>query len=254
MKKNDRSREQENARPLSPDEQKRLGSLGRLAENRTAQLILQSSYCALALVACIGNTGFYDRTFHSDFYIYFTILCNVLCAGVMLAELVQTARRPGEGYVTTAPRLRVISLLGLVLTFLIFNTMLANDPARDPALNYKVECILCHIVLPVLYMADWVLFYEHGKIGWKLPLLSALFPLLYLFYVLIHAAAWRFDSSVLNYAGTDPVIYPYFFLNPERVGAGGMAVWILVLLAAFVALGYLLMLLDRVLGRKGKAA
>ena len=216
-------------------------------KSRTAQLVFQSMYASMALVACVGSVGFYDMKFTSDFYIYFTNISNYLCAGIMMAELIQTARKQGDSFVTTAPRLRVISMLGLVLTFLVFNLLLANDPARDPALNYKVECILCHIVLPILFVADWVIFYEHGKINWKLPLLSALFPLIYLVYVLLHAALWRFDSSVMNYAGTDPVIYPYFFLNPERVGIGGIILWVAALLAGFVVLGYLFMMVDRLL-------
>ena len=219
-------------------------------KSRTAQLVFQSIYVALALVACVGSVGFYDMKFTSDFYIYFTNISNYLCAVIMMAELIQTARKQGDGYVTAAPRLRVISMLGLVLTFLVFNLLLANDPARDPALNYKVECILCHIVLPIMFVADWVLFYEHGKINWKLPLLSALFPLFYLIYVFLHAALLRFDSSIMNYAGTDPIIYPYFFLNPERVGTGGIIIWSAALLAGFVALGYLFMLADRLLRKR----
>ncbi|MBR0218586.1 MAG: Pr6Pr family membrane protein [Clostridia bacterium] len=219
-------------------------------KSRTAQLVFQSIFVALALVACVGSVGFYDMKFTSDFYIYFTNLSNYLCAGIMIAELIQTARKQGDSYVTAAPRLRVISMLGLVLTFLVFNLLLANDPARDPALNYKVECILCHIVLPILFVADWAMFYEHGKIDWKLPLLSALFPLIYLVYVFLHAALRRFDSSIMNYAGTDPVIYPYFFLNPERVGIGGIILWVGALLAGFVALGYLFMMVDRLLRKR----
>ena len=219
-------------------------------KSRTAQLVFQSIFVALALVACVGSVGFYDMKFTSDFYIYFTNLSNYLCAGIMIAELIQTARKQGDSYVTAAPRLRVISMLGLVLTFLVFNLLLANDPARDPALNYKVECILCHIVLPILFVADWAMFYEHGKIDWKLPLQSVLFPLIYLVYVFLHAALRRFDSSIMNYAGTDPVIYPYFFLNPERVGIGGIILWVGALLAGFVALGYLFMMVDRLLRKR----
>ena len=221
-----------------------------ISKSRTAQLIFQSVYVALAVIACVGSVGFYDMKFTSDFYIYYTNISTYMCAGVMIGELIQTAKKRSDSYVTTAPRIRAISMLGLVLTFLIFNILLANDPARDPALNYKVECILCHIILPIMYVADWVMFYEHGKISWKLPLLSTLFPLLYLVYVLLHAALWRFDSSVMNYAGTDPVIYPYFFLNPARVGIGGMIVWMIALLAGFIALGYLFMLVDCLLVKK----
>ncbi|MBR0381735.1 MAG: Pr6Pr family membrane protein [Eubacterium sp.] len=218
-----------------------------MSRNRTAQLIFQSFYVALALIGCVGSVGFFDMRFTGDFHIYFTNISNYLCTGIMTAELIQTARKQEDSYVTTAPALRVISMLGLVLTFLIFNILLAHDPARDPALNYKVECILCHIVLPIMYVGDWAIFYEHGKVNWKLPLLSALFPIIYLVYVFAHAALRGFDSSVMNYAGTDPVIYPYFFLNPERVGISGMVTWILGLLAGFILLGYLFMLADHLL-------
>ena len=83
----------------------------------------------------------------------------------------------------------------------------------------------------------------------KLVLLSALFPFLYLVYVFAHAAFWHFNNRIMNYAGTDPVIYPYFFLNPERVGVAGMGIWILALLVVFVALGYVFVLIDHALCR-----
>ncbi len=153
---------------------------------------------------------------------------------------------------TVTPRLRAVSMLGLVATLIIFNALLAKDPARAPALNYKVECILYHIVLPILYIADWAMFYEHGKISWKL-LLSVLLPFAYLAYVFIHAAFWHVFSRVINYTGTDPVIYPYFFLDPGRVGVSGMITWILAMLVGFMGLGYLFMLFDRALGRKKDA-
>lgn len=215
--------------------------------SRTAQLIFQTFYCALALTAIIGSVGFYDMKFSSDFYIYFTNISNYLAAGIMLAELIGTARKKEDGFVTTAPCLRFISMLGLVLTFMVFNFLLAGDPARDPALNFKIECLLCHIVLPVMYVADWILFYEHGKVRLTWPLLSALYPLAYLLYVFVHAALWHFDASVMNYAGTDPIIYPYFFLNPDRVGIKGMVIWIAALLAAFIVGGGVFLLADRLL-------
>jgi len=54
----------------------------------------------------------------------------------------------------------------------------------------------------------------------------------------------------MNYAGTDPIIYPYFFLNPERVGIGGMITWILALLVGFIVMGYIFMIIDHLLGRR----
>lgn len=219
-------------------------------KNRTAQLIWQTCYCTLALVAIVGSIGLYDMKFTRSFYIYFTNLSNYLAAGIMLAELIQTARKRDDGFVTVAPRLRFISMLGLVLTFLVFNLLLARDPARDPALNYKVECLLCHIFLPVMYVIDWLMFYEHGKVRWTWPVLSALYPIAYLIYVFAHAALWRFGSGVMNHAGTAPVIYPYFFLNPEKVGINGVAMWIGVLLIGFILGGFLFLLVDRLMMKR----
>ena len=219
-------------------------------KSKTIQLIYQTCYLTLSIIAIIGSIGFYDYTFNTDFYIFFTNLCNYICAGIMFVELIQTARKKEDGYVKTFPILHFIGMLGLILTFLVFNLLLANDPARDPALNYKVECLLCHIVLPIMFVIDWLLFYEHGKVKWTYPLLSALFPIGYLMFVFIHAAMFHFDSSIMNYAGTDPLIYPYFFLNPERVGIGGMAIWIIALVAAFVLGGYVFMVIDMGLGKR----
>lgn len=219
-------------------------------KSKTVQLIYQSFYCALSLVAIIGSTGFFEMKYTGEFLIYFTNISVYLSAGMMLAELIQTARKQSDSYVTVTPRLRFISMLGIVLTFLVFNLLLARDPARNPALNYKVECLLSHIILPIMYVLDWLLFYEHGKVHWTWPLLSALFPILYLVYVFIHAALLHFDSSIMNYAGTDPIIYPYFFLNPERVGIGGMAKWIGALLLGFIAGGFIFLLIDRLIMKR----
>lgn len=223
--------------------------MSKISKSRDAQIVFQSFYCALALIACVGSVGFFNMQFEGDFYIFFTNISNYLCAGIMLAELVQTLRKKANGYVTVSPTLRVISLLGIILTFLVFNILLAGDEGRDPALNYKVECILCHVILPLMYTADWLMFYEHGKMKVKMPLLSALFPLAYVGYVYIHAALRNFDSSIMNHTGVNPLIYPYFFLNPERVGVQGVITWVLVLLVFFIVLGFVFMLIDRILGK-----
>ena len=216
-----------------------------MTKSRTAQLVYQSFYCAFGLIGIAGSIGLFDYKYNWDFYIYFTNISTFLCVFVMLAELLQTIRKKEDSYMTVLPVLKFICILGALLTFLVFNFMLAGAEGRDPALNFKVECILCHIVLPVMFTADWFLFYKRGEVRRSWPVLSSLFPLGYVGYVYIHAWIRNFDTSIMNYAGTDPVVYPYFFLNYEQLGLGGVIRWILILLAAFIAGGYLLMLLDR---------
>jgi hypothetical protein len=54
---------------------------------------------------------------------------------------------------------------------------------------------------------------------------------------------------VLIPGSSTPLIYPYFFVNLETQGVGGVIKWILILLVAFMAVGYLFFALDK-LGKK----
>ena len=51
----------------------------------------------------------------------------------------------------------------------------------------------------------------------------------------------------MNFAGTGPHIYPYFFLNVDKIGAVGVVKWILILAAAFIALGYIMYGVDKLI-------
>ena len=77
-------------------------------------------------------------------------------------------------------------------------------------------------------------------------------PLLYGIFIFIHAAIYKFDSSVLNYFGTGPFIYLYFFLNIDTYGVGGVCLWILGLGAVFIGVEFIFMALDKALGKKTK--
>ena len=220
-----------------------------MIKNRTAQLIFQTIYCTLGLVGFVACLGIFDNIhlIRWDFYVHFTNLSNFLCIGVMLAELIQTAKKKEDGYVTAAPVMKFMGMLGILLTFLVFNIMLAG--ARDAQLNWRVGSLCFHVVLPVMYIADWFLFYERKNCKWFYPIASIGFPLAYVIFIFIQAAIMGFDTSVLIPGTTTPLIYPYFFVNLETQGVGGVIKWILILLVAFVAVGYLFFGLDK-LGKK----
>ena len=220
-------------------------------KNRTAQLIFQTIYCTLGFVGVVASLGIFDNInmIRWDFYVHFTNLSNFLCLGIMLASLIQTARKKEDSYVTTAPVLKFVGMLGILLTFLVFNILLAGAEGRDPQANWRVGSLCFHVVLPILYIADWFLFYERKQCKWYYPIASISFPLAYALFLLIHAVILKFDSSILIPFTTTPLIYPYFFVNLETLGVSGVLMWIGILSAAFVAIGYLFFFLDK-LGKK----
>lgn len=222
-----------------------------MIKNRTAQLIFQTIYCTLGFVGIIASLGIFDNinTIRWDFYVHFTNISNFLCIGVMLASLVETAKKKEDSYVSAVPLLKFIGMLGILLTFLVFNIMLAGAEGRDPQANWRVGSLLFHVTLPILYIADWFLFRERKQCTWYYPIASIAFPLAYVIFLLVQAIILKFDSSILIPTTTTPLIYPYFFVNLETQGVSGVLMWIVILAVAFAAVGYLFFGLDR-LGKK----
>jgi hypothetical protein len=222
-----------------------------MIKNRTVQLIFQTVYCTLGFVGCVASLGIFDNIniIRWDFYVHFTNISNYFCIGVMLTALIQTVKRKDDGYVTAAPMLKFIGMLAILLTFLVFNIMLAGAEGRDPQANWRVGSLIFHVTLPILYIVDWFLFYERKKTKWYYPLASTAFPFAYVIFLLIQAIILKFDTSILIPTTTTPLIYPYFFVNLETQGVSGVLMWVAILSVAFIAVGYLFFGLDRI-GKK----
>lgn len=222
-----------------------------MIKNRTAQLIYQTVYLTLGFVGTVASLGIFDNVhmIRWDFYVHFTNISNFLCIGVMLIALIQTAKKKEDSFVCAVPILKFIGMLGILLTFLVFNIMLAGAEGRDPQANWRVGSLCFHVVLPVMYIADWFVFYERKRVKWYYPIASMAFPLVYVIFLLIQAMILKFDSSIMIPTTTTPLIYPYFFVNLDTQGVSGVLMWIGVLSLAFVGVGYLFFGLDR-LGKK----
>jgi hypothetical protein len=145
--------------------------------------------------------------------------------------------------VTTTPFLKFVGVLAILLTFLVFNFLLACQPDRDPQANWRISSISFHVILPIMYVLDWLLFYEHKKIRWFYPLASVILPLLYVAFVFTRAAIVNFNPDV-------PYLYPYFFLNIDKLGVAGVGKWVAILFAGFIILGYIFYIIDKIIKSK----
>ena len=102
-----------------------------------------------------------------------------------------------------------------------------------------------------MFVADWFLFRERGKVKWYYPIASAGFPLAYMTFIFIQAAILKFDTSILIPGTNTPLIYPYFFVNLETQGVAGVAKWAVLMFVAFMIVGFVFYGIDRILKRKG---
>ena len=224
-----------------------MAKLFSMIKSRTTQLIYKSIYIGIAIIAILASLGLFEMTYRWDFYVHFTNLSNYLCAILMFLELHDTAKKEIDSYVSTHPALKFIALLGILLTFIIYNFVLAKR--RELKDSFVVSSVTLHIILPLMFTLDYLLFYEHGKVKWYYPIVSALFPLLYAAFIYIHAAIYKFDSSIYYPGRKDPFIYPYFFLNLDKYGVVGVAKYIVIITIVFVAFGYVIVLIDKSLGK-----
>ncbi|MGN1259104.1 MAG: Pr6Pr family membrane protein [Christensenellales bacterium] len=211
-----------------------------MIKNRNIQIVFQTIYCTLGVVGLFSSLGLFSAKFNTNFYVYYTNLSNYICIGFMFTSLFYTMKKANkneDGPVTLAPAFKFMCMIMIMVTFFVYNILLAKD---NTVIAYftSLNNLILHVILPIMFVLDWVLFYEHDKTKWYYPLLSLIMPLIYVVFILIR-------GTIINHA-TATVVYPYFFLNLDTLGLGGFFMWLSILVVVFVAIGYFIYMLDHI--------
>lgn len=204
----------------------------------TGSLIFRTVYVTLGLIATLDCVGWFRLDYYSSWWVYYTNLSNIICIGVMFASLVAEAR--GKGNVL--PRFRFYALIMILVTFFVYNLLLADERTFYTYFS-DIDCTIFHCVLPLMYLADWLFFCKRKCLKIVDPLLSTVMPLIYVAFIVVRGGIIK--------AGTDIVVYPYFFLDVNKLGYGGLLTWVGILVGIFVALGYIFYMIDKTkIGRR----
>ncbi|WP_306204520.1 Pr6Pr family membrane protein [Actinoplanes sp. RD1] len=199
-----------------------------------------------ALIVAAGVTGLWAG---DSRIVYYTTQSNLVVAGYFGAAVYWMIRRDSPAI--AAPRLRGpvtawILVTGLVAHFLLNDGanplpgLVGGDPAEVLA---ERSTFLVHYVVPVMVLADWVMFGPRRVPAWRELPAWLLFPLGY-------ALLSELRAALLPAATTR---YPYFFLDPAGKGGTGVALWMLALGIGIYALGAALVGLDRALAKRPAA-
>lgn len=183
---------------------------------------------------------------------YYTIQSNLICialfVALVLAELFGKRPSEGKGY-------RIIkgaATVCILLTFVVFHFMLRPTLIDVLGMTYlnSPDNLLPHYVVPLAVLGDYLLFDQKGQFRKFYPLVWPAIPLAYLGYT----AIYRLLGGVYYFGESEPLKFPYFFLDYETYGLEQVTVWVLLIAAGYVAFGYLLAGLDYLLGRLAKPA
>lgn len=153
------------------------------------------------------------------FFIFFTILTNLLVAICLTATAIDSS--PGNFF--SRPSTLAATAVYIFIVGLIYNVVLRKLWA--PVGDQKLADELLHVIVPVLYVAYWLLFAPKYSLQWKHAFVWLCYPAIYLVYAMVRGAIEGF--------------YPYPFINLNEQGIAKVLMNIGVLLMVFLAIGFI---------------
>lgn len=219
------------------------GALG----SRVAALVFRIAALALIAAGVVRITGIFTPSPSWNALLYYTVLSNLLCLVWVALLVVRTARdlRAGgdRGWSTPSAYWSGAVMMAITVTMLVYLVVLVPSAFVQGG-DYQPFSLtdnLIHVVTPCLLIADWLLFAPKGRLRWGDPLRWTLIPYAYLVFAFVYSGlGGRFAAGAS---------YPYPFLDVATHGIGGVAIRVLVLSVVLVGVGYVYVVVDRLLGR-----
>jgi hypothetical protein len=164
------------------------------------------------------------------FFSYFAIQANIL----VVLMLMSFALRPKIEEWTVHPFERSAIASYIVVVALVYVTTLRELWAPQGA--QWLADVLLHYVMPLAYLAFWLSVMRKAGLRWYDPLLWLIYPVFYLGFVLVHG---RFTG-----------FFPYPFIDLGKLGYGTMMLNAIGIAAAFLASGFVILVVSRLLARR----
>lgn len=223
-----------------------------LNDDLLTQAIYRIVFCCISGLGVILTFGFFETKgapsfrISDTFWQFYTNLSNYYCFAIGVAVCASTIKklRRGErkGNNTCVPTLKFCGVVMIMVTFFVYIILLGD--VTSPNFWNSLGNLCYHVAAPILFIVDFAVFDEHKKIKILDPLKTLVMPLIYVVYILIYGAICRAVGADFD--------YPYFFLNVDKLGYGGVIGWVAILLVIFTAVGYLLFVYDKLVKKDGK--
>jgi hypothetical protein len=171
-----------------------------------------------------------------NYFSFFTILTNLLVALGLTFRLVAPRSRWGEFFSrpTVASGTAVyIAIVGVTYSLLLRSLW-------SPQGAQKVADDLLHDLVPIMYVAYWLVFIHKGSLLWKDALSWAVYPLVYFFYSLIRGAVTGW--------------YPYPFIDVSKFGYPRVLANAAMFVCAFLTVALLTVAIGRLTARSTQYA
>jgi len=201
-------------------------------------LIFRAAAFIIAAAGLFDLMGAFQGRIYTGVLYYYTAQSNIFAIvlfGILIVKTFNGIRGKNNSSACYFPRLLMICTVDILLTFVVFWILLVPQLAGSFPL-WTFSNLAVHAITPLLCLADYLLFTEPRRIKYRDVYYVTIFPLC---YVVI--------SSILGLAGHvyaiaadgQPVRFPYFFFDFDRIGLwslvyiGGMILFFLVISHVF---------------------
>ncbi|MEN4762762.1 MULTISPECIES: Pr6Pr family membrane protein [unclassified Chryseobacterium] len=152
-----------------------------------------------------------------QFFSYFTILTNLMVAIYFTNQALKKSDSEIKSGLLTAITIYIL-IVGMVYQVALRSTW-------NPTGLQRIVDELLHSIIPVLVIIYWHLYENKKNLQYKQMALWAIYPLFYLFYILIRGSFSKF--------------YPYPFVNVTELGLNKVFINAFFILLFFLALSFL---------------
>ena len=134
----------------------------------TYKMLLYTVIVIALYLEIFAHSGFQPGAF-----LYFTVQSNMLVALHLLLSIVLAKQSRVECL------FRGITLYAIIITGIIYNFVLYKIYLDWGTPIYSFSRTITHLVSPIGFFLDWLLFDSHGRMKWKDLLTWAVYPLAY---------------------------------------------------------------------------
>lgn len=214
-------------------------------KNRIASLVYKIVLAIIGTLGLIVQSGIYTGVLESHFFWMFTHISNIAVIVYVWSAIISALRHPNAdpGDMPWAPKVKHALMLAIMVTCLVATFMLPDFGLVFSGGNFYWTMLVLHYLVPLGFVADWLLFDKKGIMTKTEPPTWVLFPLAYLAYIIVAVecfGVWAQPDSR----------WPYPFLNFDANGVPMTLLICLGLLVFFIAFGYVLVWVDHRLAKK----
>lgn len=183
----------------------------------------------LTILAILG-TALEIIKYGGGMMMYYTVQSNLLVS--LFSLYMVYAMVQGKDLQTTGfLRLKAGVTMSILITFVIYHILLAPI-AED---FWRVENLLCHYIVPILFLLDTLFVDRQKQYKWYDPILWTALPLAYMAFGLLNGLVWQIP---IPNAKDSP--FPYFFLNVGKKGWGFVLTYSGIIFVAYLLVGFIL--------------